>query len=130
MASGSHDGKIYIWDGLPLAGSEPKAVLAVSRPDRLSTDGTCAKLGKGACDRGRRRELLPARTNARWIVRPRASHAERKAPRARWQEHGTKKRGGARAVTTGEVEAQLLRECMPDESGIHLLAVLGGLSTM
>jgi uncharacterized protein (TIGR03437 family) len=33
-------GKIYIWDGLPSAGSEPKAVLAVSRPDRLSTDGT------------------------------------------------------------------------------------------
>lgn len=33
-------GKIYIWDGLPSAGSEPRAVLAVSQPDRLSTDGT------------------------------------------------------------------------------------------
>jgi hypothetical protein len=33
-------GKIYIWDGLPSAASEPKAVLAVSQPERLSTDGT------------------------------------------------------------------------------------------
>ena len=33
-------GKIYIWDGLPSAGSEPKAVLAVGPMGRLSTDGT------------------------------------------------------------------------------------------